>query len=204
MAPLFVHLLAGGTPPDGEGVVLAATVHDQLLGDAPRWTDVIVADRVLPDAGAEHRIVLSGHAMTLPTVPPDVEQRPWSAVEHPPTEDDGPVHVLHVLRFEHATDADATPEEMATYTRHAMSVAGRHGGGIAAWLAVDAVVEGDGRTWHQARFNTFPSRAAFMAVVFDPDRLEAQRNHREVAIAETYTLVLRPSVDRLQVAATTA
>ncbi len=47
------------------------------------------------------------------------------------------------------------------------------------------------------RFNLFPSKAAFMAVVLDPARLEAQSAHREVALADTYTLILRPSVDRL-------
>jgi hypothetical protein len=36
-----------------------------------------------------------------------------------------------------------------------------------------------------------------MAVVFDPERLAAQRDHREVAIADTYTMILRPRVDRL-------
>ena len=36
-----------------------------------------------------------------------------------------------------------------------------------------------------------------MAVVFDPARLEAQRDHREVAIEDTYTLILRPRIDRL-------
>lgn len=35
-------------------------------------------------------------------------------------------------------------------------------------------------------------------VVFDPERLKAQAAHREVAIADTYTLVLRPSINRLQ------
>jgi hypothetical protein len=34
---------------------------------------------------------------------------------------------------------------------------------------------GDGRTWDQVRFNVFPSRAAFMAAVFDPERLKARR-----------------------------
>ena len=33
--------------------------------------------------------------------------------------------------------------------------------------------------------------------VADPERLEAQKAHREVAIADTYTLVTRPTIDRL-------
>ncbi len=36
-----------------------------------------------------------------------------------------------------------------------------------------------------------------MAVVFDPPRVEAQQGHREVAIADTYTLILRPTINRI-------
>ena len=36
-----------------------------------------------------------------------------------------------------------------------------------------------------------------MKVVFDPERLAAQAAHRETAIADTYTLITRPSIDRL-------
>jgi len=38
---------------------------------------------------------------------------------------------------------------------------------------------------------------AFEAVAFDPARLAAQADHREPAIADTYTLLLRPMIDRL-------
>ena len=51
--------------------------------------------------------------------------------------------------------------------------------------------------FHQVRFNRFPSRAAFMAVVFDPSRLEVQHEHREVAMSDTYTLIVRPQIDTL-------
>ncbi len=54
-----------------------------------------------------------------------------------------------------------------------------------------------GAAWHQVRFNQFPSQAAFMAVVSDPARLAAQRDHREVAIADTYTMIVRPGLDTL-------
>jgi hypothetical protein len=33
--------------------------------------------------------------------------------------------------------------------------------------------------------------------VLDPDRLKVQAEHREVALADTYTLILRPTIDRL-------
>jgi hypothetical protein len=36
-----------------------------------------------------------------------------------------------------------------------------------------------------------------MAVVIDPARLEAQKSSREPAIADTYTMIVRPAIDRL-------
>jgi len=48
------------------------------------------------------------------------------------------------------------------------------------------------------RFNEFPSKAAFMAVVTDPSRLDAQKNHREVAIADTYALIVRAGLNELE------
>ena len=61
----------------------------------------------------------------------------------------------------------------------------------------EGTIVGDGRQWHQVRFNTFPSRAAFMAVARDPGRLAAQADHRETAIADTYALGVRASINRL-------
>ncbi|MEC7530480.1 MAG: hypothetical protein VYD10_00170, partial [Actinomycetota bacterium] len=57
---------------------------------------------------------------------------------------------------------------------------------------------GDGREWDQVRFNAFPSKAAFMALVQDPARLEAQKTHREQAILDTYTLIVRTKFDRIK------
>ena len=59
------------------------------------------------------------------------------------------------------------------------------------------IVIGDGRSWHQVRFNTFPSRRAFMAVALDPDRTEAHSEHRDSAIADTYALGIRASINDL-------
>jgi hypothetical protein len=101
--------------------------------------------------------------------------------------------VLHVLKYKD----DERRTEMATYTDHAGRVAVPHGVRLAAWFEAEGTIVGDGRQWHQARFNAFPSKEAFMAVVFDPARLEAQRDHREVALEDTYTMILRPRIDRL-------
>ncbi|MGE5211766.1 MAG: hypothetical protein ACM3MM_10915, partial [Acidobacteriota bacterium] len=121
----------------------------------------------------------------------------WADVPHPPTDDDGPVMVIHVLKYHDAADAAVTPEQMEAYTRSAAVTAGAHGGRVAGWFAAEGTILGDGRTWDQVRFNAFPSKAAFMAVVFDPARLEAQKANREPAIADTYTMIVRPSIDRI-------
>ena len=63
------------------------------------------------------------------------------------------------------------------------------------WFAVEGTILGDGRTWDQVRFNAFPSKAAFMAVVMDPARLQAQNANREPAIADT--MIVRPTINRL-------
>ena len=73
---------------------------------------------------------------------------------------------------------------------------------IAAWFGVEGTRIGDGRQWDQVRLNTFPSKAAFMAVVADPGRIAAQREHRETAIADTFSFVLRPTLDLLTPLAT--
>ena len=43
-----------------------------------------------------------------------------------------------------------------------------------------------------------PSLDAFRTVLTDHGRLEAQKNHRKQAIADTHTLVVRPSINRLR------
>ena len=83
------------------------------------------------------------------------------------------------------------------YQNDAANVAGPHGVRISGWFGVEGTIIGDGRPWDQVRFNAFPSKAAFMAVATDPGRLAAQREHRETAIADTYTMILRPTIDRL-------
>ena len=208
----------------GAEVVFVGDVDQQLLGDAPVWDRVGVVKYPTrrsfvemqqrddfqrlhdhKDAGMEQTIVIGCRPMDGPGVPDGVEQLDWADVPHPPTDDDGPVMVLHVIRFEDAAVADATPDDtpadtpddMEAYTAHAAVVAARHGARIGGWFAAEGTIVGDGRTWHQARFNAFPSKRAFMEVVMDPSRLEAQRQHREAAIADTYTMILRPTIDQL-------
>ncbi len=195
----------------GAEVVFVATVEAQLLGDSPAWDRVGVvrypsrrsfmdmqaredfqAAHVHKEAGMRETIVMAGLPLDVPDIPADAPR--WDEVAHPTTADDGPVMVLHVIRYR---DDRTGGDDMASYQQEAGEVAVPHGVRLAAWFEVEGTILGDGRSWDQARFNAFPSRAAFEAVVFDPRRLSAQADHREPAIADTYTLILRPLIDRL-------
>ncbi len=194
----------------GAEVVLFADIDTQLLGDTPRWDRVGVvryptrrafiemqqredfaAKHVHKDAGLAQTIVVGGLPVASPPLPADAPE--WADVPHPPTAEDPAVVVLHLLRYEEGEER----AEMTTYTDHAAQVAVPHGVRVAGWFDVEGTIVGDGRAWDQVRFNSFPSKAAFMAVALDPDRLAAQRAHREPAIADTYTMILRPTIDRL-------
>ena len=194
----------------GAEIVFIAEVESQLLGDAPSWDRVAVvkhptrrsfaelearpdfkAKQVHKDAGVEQTIVIGCLPIDTPTLPGSAPD--WADVAHPPSADDPPVVVLHVLRYH-----DGEYGHMRSYQHEAGEVAVPHGVRLAGWFAAEGTIVGDGRRWDQVRFNAFPSKAAFMAVVFDPQRLRAQADHRETAVADTYTMILRPIFDRLR------
>jgi len=194
----------------GAEIVFAADVDMQLLGDEPQWDRVAVVKYPTrrsfmdmqalesfqtkhdhKDAGMQQTIIIAGFPMATPDLPDDAPD--WADVPHPPTDDDGYVAVLHVLKF-HEGKADT---DMVSYQTAAGTVAVPHGVRLAGWFETEGTPIGDGRSWDQVRFNLFPSKAAFLAVALDPDRLAAQGTHREVAIADTYTMILRPFLDTL-------
>jgi uncharacterized protein (DUF1330 family) len=201
----------------GARPVFFGDVDRQLLGTDPVWDRIGVVkyptrkafiemqsrpefqtSHEHKDAGMEQTIVMGCQPMPYPSMPSGVAQVDWADVPHPSTDDDGPVMVLHVIRFEDADAAHETPTQMEAYQSAAAISAAKHGVRIAGWFAVEGTIIGDGRAWHQVRFNSFPSKRAFMAVVTDPDRLVAQQDHREKAIADTYTMIIRPTLDTLE------
>ena len=198
----------------GAKPVFFGDVDQQLLGDTPVWDRVAVVKYPTrksfidmqsrpdfaeahkhKDAGMAETIVMGCQPMPYPQPPVGSVVVDWDDVPFPPTAQDGPVTVVHVLRFEDPQAANVSPDEMQAYTSVAAVVGLKHGVRVAGWFAVEGTIVGDGRVWHQVRFNQFPSKRAFMAVVADPARLEAQKDHREKAIADTYTVIVRPSVD---------
>lgn len=206
----------------GAQPVFFGDVDQQLLGASPIWERIGVVkyptrksfidmqsrpefrkSHEHKDAGMEQTIVLGCQPMPPPSMPSGTVEVDWADVPHRPTDDDGPVMVLHVIRFEDAAVATETPPEMEAYQSAAAVSASKHGARIAGWFAVEGTIVGDGRAWHQVRFNSFPSKRAFMAVVTDPARAEAQQHHRERAIADTYTMIVRPTLDTLHSSITT-
>ena len=200
----------------GADIVFAAEVEDVLLGDGERWDRVGVVkyptrrsfiemqsrpdfrrQHVHKDAGMERTIVIGCLPLALPTPPEHTRETEWSEVPHPPSDDDGPVVVIHVIRFHESDAAMRTPSEMQSYQSAATNLAQHHGLRISGWFGAEGTIIGDGRKWHQVRFNAFPSKRSFLEVVRDPERLAGQREFREAAIADTYTMILRPSIDLL-------
>jgi uncharacterized protein (DUF1330 family) len=194
----------------GAELVFLSDVEAQLVGDDQTWDRIAVVRyptrrsflemQDLPEYVAKHEHKEAGMASTfviccrpahrpdLPTDAPALDEVP-----HPSTPHDGPVVLLHVLRYHDGRRS----EDMDVYQDAAGRIALPHGVRINAWLDVEGTVVGDGRRWDEVRFHAFPSQAAFEAVAFDPDRTAAQADHRAPAIADTYTMLLRPMIDRL-------
>jgi len=197
----------GATP------VFVADVEDQLLGAEPKWDRVAVVRYPTrasfismqqrddfqrahehKDAAMAETIVVGGQPLPLPEIAGAVE---WSDVPHPPNDADGAYTMIHVIRFHDEARAATTPEHMQAYEEVAGSVAVPQGIRVDGWFAAEGTIVGDGRVWHQVRFNTFPSRRAFMAVALDPERLKAQAEHRATAIADTYSIGVRASINEI-------
>ena len=201
----------------GAEIVFLGDVDQQLLGDNTVWDRIAVVkyptrksfidmqsrpqfqeSHKHKEAGMQKTFVIGCQPLQAPELPPDLELLDWADVPYPPTKDDGPVVVMHVLRFEDVDAGVQTPAHLEAYQSTAAVVASKHGVRTPAWFTVEGTIIGDGRDWHQVRFNQFPSKAAFMAVVADPTRLKAQHDHREAAIADTYTMIVRPKINQLR------
>ena len=199
----------------GAEIVFFGEVETQLLGDQPAWDRIAVVKyptrrafvdmqhrpefvehHVHKDAGMAATIITGTHPFAHPEGPedaPEVDQVPF-----PSTREDPRIVVVHVVAFDRdAADLDESIESMTAYTQHAIDVAVPHGVRVEGWFRCEGTVVGDGRQWDQVRFNSFPSREAFMTVVMDPDRLAAQHEFREPAMSDTYTMIVRPLIDHL-------
>jgi len=198
----------------GAELVYVADVEDHFLGGEPTWDRVAIVKYPTRRAFIEmqerkdfreahkHKDAGMAETIVIGCLPFAVErtsqfQSDWNDVPHPSTDEDGPFTICHVIRFHQEDGAEVTPDHMESYQDAAAPVAIRNGTRIDGFFSAEGTIIGDGRSWHQVRFNAFPSRRAFMEVFTDPDRLKAQAEHREVAIADTYALGIRPRLNRL-------
>ncbi len=199
----------------GAEVVFFGDVETQLLGDLPPWDRVAVVKYPTrrsfidmqerkefkeqhhhKDAGMEATIILGCQPFAHPAAPEGLAEP--AQVPHPSTADDPAVMVVHVIAFDRAeSELEQSIEHMTAYQDHAVKIGVAHGVQIAGWFNVEGTIIGDGRQWDQVRFNAFPSREAFMAVVMDPERLAVQAEHRETAMSDTYTMIVRPLINNI-------
>ena len=112
----------------GARIVFLADVEDVLLGDGVMWDRVAVVkyptrrsfiemqsrpdfrrQHVHKDAGMQQTIVIGGVPLSIPTSTDAPAAVQWSEVPHPPTDNDGPVVVVHVLQFHDVDNAAKTP-----------------------------------------------------------------------------------------------
>jgi uncharacterized protein (DUF1330 family) len=142
------------------------------------------------DAGMDFTFVIGSQPVALDSSY-RVDYENWDNVEHAPTNEDGPIMVVHLLKFAEGGRKGGMEE----YQSSAFKVAQKHGGGAAAIFTVEGTIMGDGREWDEVRFIAYPSLRSFMAVVNDPERQAVQGEHRNTAIADTYTVVVRPQID---------
>jgi uncharacterized protein (DUF1330 family) len=197
----------------GASLVLYAEVEATLLGDDQDWDAVAVVNypsrrafmemQDRPDylerhahkaAGMERTIILCCTPMDLPIATPEFPRASFASAPNPSTPEDPAILVCHVVQL---ANEGAGAEDFNAYSAKAAKVGFAQGVRIDGWFDVEGTPVGDGRHWDQVRFNAFPSRAAFMAVVNDPERKEAHVAHREVAMSDTYTMILRPLIDTL-------
>lgn len=109
-----------------------------------------------------------------------------TSVVHPSTDDDGPVVVLDVIKYDESGATEAAANNAASLS---------HGGSPIAWLDVEGTIMGDGRSWDAVRFTSFPSLRAFQAAADDHTRVA----HGERAISDSYTMVIRPTINRFTI-----
>lgn len=155
-------------------------------------------------AGVEHSIVL----VTNPSAtefPPILRQIDLDTVPYPPSGEDPPIAIVHLLRFNPiAMYEDDRPTDLTGREAMQLYEEGRMMQGVlqlgirpGIWLDVEGELIGDGRIWDELRINNFPSRATFTAVTTDESLAEAGIDHRMAAIAETYALLTAPMINRV-------
>lgn len=194
----------------GAEVAFFGDVIVQAFNDEPRWDRVGVIRYpsrkafldmlelpeyqelyVHKEAGMAHTEIIACTPMPVPPLPEGY--LPVEDCSYPSTATDGPVVVIHALSYKDPARLD----DMTTYQNEAGRIGAEYGVRVAGWFGAEGTIVGSGTRWDQVRFNAFPSLAAIMNLAENPERLAVQESHRKAAIDTTYTLVVRPLINRI-------
>ncbi|MBY0280148.1 hypothetical protein K2Z84_32850 [Candidatus Binatia bacterium] len=154
-------------------------------------------------AGVERTIVLVTHPAP-DQLPEDLRRVDLAKLPFPPTADDQPINLVHLIRFnETAQYADGRPttltgrEAFDLYEQGRVAQALPLGVRPAIKLDVEAELIGDGRGWDEVRINNFPSRAAFAELTTRESLDAAGYENRVAGLADTYALLAAPIVNQV-------
>ncbi len=155
-------------------------------------------------AGVEQTTVLVTNESAT-RFPASLRSVDLDSLPFPPSEEDPPLAIVHLLRFnEIAQYADGRETGLSGREAMALYEQGRQAQGVlqlgvrpGIWLEVEGEFIGDGRTWHELRINNFPSRASFARVITNESLEEAGIEHRAAALAATYALQTAPMINQV-------
>jgi uncharacterized protein (DUF1330 family) len=115
--------------------------------------------------------------------------------------DDGPVVMLNLLKFKTRADdahtASTGEQAYRAYGDTAVAMIEERGGQVIWAGRADQILIGDVREdWDQVLLVQYPSRAAFLDMVSQPEYLEAHE-HRESGLERTVVVACTPRLDRI-------
>ena len=126
-------------------------------------------------------------------ITPNADQLRELAQSH----DEGPVVMLNLLKYK-ATAGDRTgEEEYRSYGDAAVAMIEQRGGSVLWAGRADQVLIGDPAPgWDHVLLVQYPSRAAFLDMVGQPEYQDAHR-HREAGLERTLVVACSPRLDRI-------
>ena len=203
----------------GAELIFVADVELNLIDlDGAGWTQVAIvlypsrakflemveredlrAAAVHKEAGVEKTVVLVSQIDGDP-IPEELRTVDLETLPFPPTEQDQPIAIAHLLDYnEIAQYADGRETTLTGREAMALYEQGRQDQGVlelgvrpGLWLTIEGEFVGDGRGWEEFRINNFPSRSAFAQLTNPQSAVEAGIEHRVAALNETYTQVTAP------------
>lgn len=127
---------------------------------------------------------------------PSIEPSPQQITRLAEADLEGPIVMLNLLRFKESGADGGSGEE--AYRRYGEAIAdnlARVGGSILHLArCTNTVIGPDGEHWDLLALVRYPSRAAFVEMVSDPD-FQAKHAYRTAALSDSRLICAQPLVD---------